>query len=260
MMTFKIFGKEFIILLGAGFLLLAACSAPATLGEPAASEPTQAAAAPSGGRTATSAPSFLPESTSPAAVEPTQAPAVQPAILEPRHLTLEWPAKIKVGDSDVIRLSLEADEAGNITPTAQIAGHELHGETVFVPDLYDTHNVMAEARLDMAGLEIKPTEDIAEPLRPGSPVYFSWSVRASDVGTYRGTVWLHLRFIPLDGGPDTQKVLSAQLLEIHAVNFLGLGGTPARLLGGLGTLVGSVLGLDNLIPWVWKRVKRKSND
>lgn len=256
MLAFKFSRSILAIILSAGLLLLAACSAAATPGESEAM-PGEAAA-PSGGEPAAAEPTFMAEPTSVVVPEPTQVPAAQPAILEPRLLTLEWPDKIKVGDSDVIRLALEADDAGNITPTAQIAGHQVQGQTVFIPDLYDTHNVMAEARLDMAGLEIKPTQDIAEPLRPGSPVYFSWSVKAANVGTYRGTVWLHLHFIPLDGGQDSRMVLSAQLLNIEAVNFLGLGGTPARILGGLGTLVGSVLGLDNILSWLWRRIRRKS--
>ncbi len=184
---------------------------------------------------------------------PTQAPA----ILEARRLNLEWPPTIRVGDSDVIRLTLEVDDQGNLTPTAQIEGHETRGETVFIPDLYDTHNVLAEARLDMSGMQVTPEGEVSEPLAPGQSVSFFWSVRPVDVGTYRGTIWMHLRFIPLDGSAESRKPLTAQLVEVRAVNFLGLGGLAARLLGVLGTLVGSVLGLDNIIPWVIKRFRRK---
>jgi len=181
-----------------------------------------------------------------------------PAIQEARHLSLEWPPTIRVGDSDVIRLTLEVDAQGRLTPTAQIEGHETHGETVFIPNLYDTHNVLAEARMDMAGVQVTPDGDVSEPLLPGQSVTFFWSVRPQDVGTYRGTIWVHLRFIPHDGGPESRRPLTAQLVEIQAVDFLGLGGIAARLVGGLGTLVGSVLGLDNLIPWVWKRLRKKN--
>ena len=199
----------------------------------------------------------LPTATS---AESTQAPVATqpPAIQEARHLSLEWPPTIRVGDSDVIRLTLEVDAQGRLTPTAQIEGHETHGETVFIPNLYDTHNVLAEARMDMAGVQVTPDGDVSEPLLPGQSVTFFWSVRPQDVGTYRGTIWVHLRFIPHDGSPESRRPLTAQLVEIQAVDFLGLGGIAARLVGGLGTLVGSVLGLDNLIPWVWKRLRKKN--
>jgi hypothetical protein len=39
--------------------------------------------------------------------------------------------------------------------------------------------------------------------------------------------------------------------------LLGLSGAPARLLGGVGALLGSVFGLDNVVPWVWKKFKKK---
>lgn len=187
----------------------------------------------------------------------TSVPTVQPAILEARRLTLEWPGVIRVGDGDIVRLVLDVDSEGNLTPTAQIAGNEIVGETVFVPNLYDTHNVLAESRLDMAGMQVVPSGDVSEPLRPGQSVIFYWSVRPEEAGTYRGIVWLHLRFIPLGGGVESRRPFSAQLIEIRAANFLGLGGNAARVLGGVGTVVGSVTGLDNVLPWLWKRLKRR---
>ncbi|MGA7605567.1 MAG: hypothetical protein WCA79_06555, partial [Anaerolineales bacterium] len=52
--------------------------------------------------------------------EPTESP--RPAIPESRRLTLEYPPSIRVGDSDVIRLTLELDTLGNVTPTAEVRG------------------------------------------------------------------------------------------------------------------------------------------
>ena len=182
---------------------------------------------------------------------PTAKP-VQPAILEARRLTLEWPPKIRAGDSDRIYLTLDVDAQGNLTPTVWEQGHKTSGETVYVPDLYDTHDVIAEARLDMAGVEVSPQGSIDEPMRPGKAVTFTWSVSPQKVGTYKGTIWLHLRFLPHDGGAETRMPLSVQLVEIQAANFLGLSGSAARLFGGVGVLLGSILGLDNLLSWFWK--------
>jgi hypothetical protein len=198
----------------------------------------------------------------PTSAESTQAPLVTqpPAIQEARRITLEWPPTIRVGDSDVIRLTLEVDAQGNLTPTAQIKGHETRGETVSIPDLYDTHNVMAEARLDMAGLQVTPEGDVGEPLLPGQSVTFFWSVRPQEVGTYRGTIWVHLRFIPLAGGQELRRPLTAQLVDVQAVNLLGLGGNAARWLGGMGTLVGSFFSLENLLPWIVSKFRKKRNE
>jgi hypothetical protein len=192
-------------------------------------------------------------------VASTPAPVVtqSPAIQEARRITLEWPPTIRVGDSDVIRLTIEVDAQGNLTPTAQIEGHETRGETVLIPNLYDTHNVMAEARLDMAGMQVTPEGEVGEPLLPGQSVTFYWSVRPQEVGAYRGTVWVHLRFIPRAGGEELRSPLTAQLVEVQAVNLLGLGGNTARWLGGLGTLAGSFFSLENLLPWVVGLLRKK---
>ena len=82
-----------------------------------------------------------------------EAPQIAPAIPERRRIILEFPPKIRAGDSDVIRLSLEMDRLGNLTPTAEVAGNKVTGGTVEIPNLYETHHVTAEARLDMAGAD-----------------------------------------------------------------------------------------------------------
>jgi hypothetical protein len=184
---------------------------------------------------------------------PTQGEIGQaPGIREARMLSLEWPPKIRAGDSDVIRLTLEVDDLGNMTPTAEIAGHESRGEIVFIPNIYETHHVIASARLDIAGLQIIPNDLIEQPLLPGESIDYYWSVMTDRIGTFRGTVWLYLRFLPLDGGEETQKPLTAQVIEIKSVNLLGLGGTPARLLGSLGIVVSGLLGMDDILSLLKK--------
>ena len=41
-----------------------------------------------------------------------------PGIPERRLLVLEWPEKIRQGDSDIVRLTLQMDEQGQLTATA----------------------------------------------------------------------------------------------------------------------------------------------
>jgi hypothetical protein len=215
------------------------------------------------GAKATQAPGTPPDTTAlitPTALLATQAVAQatpQAAIPEERLLVLEWPAKMRLGDAEIIRLSLEMNAQGQLTPTVLAGGNGIEVEPVQIPNLYATHHVVAEARLDLAGVEYTPSGDVSEALSPGRPVTFIWSVRPEEIGVYRGTVWLHLRFAPLDGGPESRSVLSAQLIEIEVVNFLGLGGTAARIFGSVGVVVGSVLGLDNVLSWLWKLVSQR---
>ena len=202
-------------------------------------------------------PSATAEVVPPPSIPALSAPA--PAILESRRLTLEYPPKIRTGDSDVIRLTLEVDTLGNLTPTAEVQGNLVTGQTVQIPNLYDTHNVIAEARLDLAGPEVRPSEVISEPLLPGQSVTFYWSVRPTDSGTYRGTAWLHLRFIDKVTGEESEKAIAAQPVQIEATSLFGLTGNIARAAGGVGTVVGGVLGfpfIDDVLKWLWSRLRR----
>jgi len=184
-----------------------------------------------------------------------------PALPERRRLTLEFPPQIRAGDSDLVRLTLEVDDLGNLTPTAEISGNVITGQVVEIPNLYETHNVIAETRFDIAGMEIKPADVVSEPLSPGSSVTFYWSIRPPEVGVYQGTIWLHLRFVDKSSGAESRKAVSAQLLEIEVVNFLGLSGDLARTTGVVGSIVGTVIGfpfLEDILKFVFKK-RNKQN-
>ncbi len=180
----------------------------------------------------------------------------QPAMPERRRLTLEFPPEIRAGDSDVIRLTLEVDDLGNVTPTAEVSGHEVTGKVIEIPNVYETHRVIAEARFDMAGMEVRPADLISEPLTQGTSATFFWSIRPQAVGDYRGTIWLYLRFVDKSSGAESQKTVSAQIVEIEAVNFLGLSGSFARTMGVVGSIAGTVIGfpfLEDIIKFLFKK-------
>jgi hypothetical protein len=184
--------------------------------------------------------------------------APPPAIPESRRLTLEYPPKIRTGDSDVVRLTLEVDSLDNLTPTAEVQGNIIAGQVVQIPNLYDSHFVVAEARLDLAGPEVRPTDAISEPLLQGQSVTFFWSVRPITDGSFRGTVWLFLRFKDKLTGEETRKAISAQTIQIESTKFLGLDGSIARTAGGLGSVIGAILGfpfVDDVFKWLFNRIR-----
>ncbi len=198
------------------------------------------------------------EETAPPSVLPL--PTQLPAIPERRRLTLEFPPQIRAGDSDVVRLTLEVDDLGNIVPTAEIEGNVVTGEVVEIPNLYETHKVIAEARFDIAGMQISPTEIISQTLSQGQSVTFYWSIRPQNVGTYRGTIWFYLRFVDKVSGEESQKAVSAQLVEIEAVSLLGLPANVVRTFGGVGSVVGAVVGfpfIEDIVQFIFRRRKSR---
>jgi hypothetical protein len=202
----------------------------------------------------------VPISTEPAVVGTSQPTQIVPAIPETRRLTLEFPSKMRAGvEGDIVRLTLEVDDLGNITPTAQIDGNVVVGEKIEIPDLYETHNVTAEARLDLAGMQIQPADAIYEPLKRGQSAKFFWSIRPQEVGIYRGTVWLHLNFADKSTGEQSRIAVSAQTVEIEAVDFFGLSVNLVRTSGVVGSIVGGVVGfpfIEQIIKFLFRRKKR----
>ena len=179
-----------------------------------------------------------------------------PALPERRRLTVEFPAQMRAGDSDLVRLTLEVDDLGNVTPTAQIGGNVITGQVVEIPNLYESHNVIAETRFDIAGMEVRPAELVSEPLSPGSSVTFYWSIRPPDAGIYRGTIWLYLRFVDKLSDGESRKTISAQIVEIEATNLFGLSGNLARTTGVVGSVVGTLISfpfLEGIIKFIFKK-------
>ncbi len=227
-------------------LLLAAC-APAA----APSAPGTETAPP-----VAEEPSELPETPTPAA----QASPAPAQLLERRQLVWEWPDRLREGDADVVDLRLKMDEQGTLTPTAQVGGHAVEGQGVEIPNLYDTHNLVVEARLDLVGFEMTPQGEVKEPLRPGEEVVFRWTVRCKEAGNYRGTLWVALNLVPKAGGETVRQVLLAAPVDIEVRSVWGLPAQTVRILGGIGTAVSTVLGipfLEQALGWVWKRTRKK---
>lgn len=182
------------------------------------------------------------------------------AINEKRLLILEWPESIRVGESDLLLLTLEVDQKGVLTPTVQIAGHAVSGTPVELPNLYETHNLVVETRLDMAGPDISPQGTISEALRPGQKAQFAWSIHPNETGNYRGMLWLYLNIAPKSGGEIDRRTLLARQVEIEAVNVLGLPAKVVRWTGILGTVTSTILGIPFLqdgLLWIWRRFEKK---
>jgi hypothetical protein len=242
-----IFSPRHISLLVATFALLLGILACGGGAAPAATELPAATEAPAAVQSTATSPD----------TSPTEIPETpQPALPERRYLTLEFPPKVRAGDSDVVRLTLEVDDKGNIVPTAQIEGNVVKGQAIEIPNLYETHHVIAEARFDIAGVEVKPSELISEPLTQGTSATFYWSIRPTDVGKYRGTIWLYLRFVNKATGEESRNTVSAQIVDIEATNFLGLSANLARSTGVVGSVLGTIIGfpfLEDIVKLFFKK-------
>jgi hypothetical protein len=253
-------------------LIVSSCAAPAAMDiqeEAAAAPPqqevqfTEAAALPLETPTVVLEPTIetiLPTAGI-AAIEPTPAAMVHH---ENRLIEIEWPAQMRVGDSDIIRLSLVMDEQGQITPTAIIEGHEVMGEPVKIPNLYETHNLVAEARLDLLGIESLPQGTVSEPLSPGKTVNFYWNIQSHTAGVFRGTLWLHVNIVPRNDDGQIEKVaLLAKPIEIESTTILGMSSQIARIFSLSGSLLSTIIGfpfLESILKFLWKMLRKNEKN
>ncbi len=173
-------------------------------------------------------------------------PAV-PTLLEFRRMSLEWPANVRIGDMATIRLVYEPINSEII----------VEKPPVNLSDAYADYNVMVEGKFEVAGLLVDPANPRRESLPKGETVTYQWKVRAQAAGHFAGTIWLSLRFLPLDGSPASQVPVYVHDVDIRATSLFGLSGPAARAVGGLGFVGGIGLSFDRLIYWVEKRYAKK---
>jgi hypothetical protein len=184
-----------------------------------------------------------------------------PGLQERRLLTIEAPRFIRVGDADQVRLTFEVDSEGNLKPSPEVDGIPGVGEIIDIPDLYDTHNLVLEVRLDLAGMQVAPQAAISEPVRRGQALTFYWSLSPNQVGMYRGSLWVYLNLVPKGGGEIDRRALVAHRLDIEARSVLGLPANIARWGGAAGMLLGLVFSMpfiEDLLRKVWQWLRKKS--
>jgi len=145
------------------------------------------------------------------------APLAQPG------LTLAYPARLRAG------------EVGNLSLTLEVPAGVLE-------QIFETHNVLAEARLELPGVQVKPNETVSETLRPGQQAVFFWNILSEEAGSFEGQVWFYLRFVPKAGGPETRQALSVQRISLEVETLFGLKAATAGWLGALGLVLSAGLG------------------
>ena len=178
---------------------------------------------------------------SPAATSPglsTPSPLVELRVVE-----LEWPTRIRLGESDVLRLALVPSVDG-YTAQADFTEHPLETQQVKIqrPPGYRLSGL---ARLDGPGFEISPAGEQLRLVPPNETVTWRWSLSPRASGRQRLSISLLLRWEPEDGQTGSVRESSAfgRALEIQVSSFLGLGKPQAGLLGLLAALLGGGIGL-----------------
>ncbi len=178
------------------------------------------------------------QSISPAEMQlPTNMQAATPTILDTRQVVLDWPTSMRIGDEEVIILVFEPvlNDALSSNPQGRFS------------DVYNNYNIMAEARFEVAGINVNPANPTRESMPSGHVAKFNWQINVEQAGSYHGNVWLSLRFLPLDGTPASQEPIFVREVDIHAVSLFGLNAPLVRVLGGVGIILSVLIIFDDMI-------------
>lgn len=231
---------RFLILFPLCAALLAAC-APAMAPTPAAEE--QATQNPAAEEPAAEEPAAEPEvETRPPPVEqPTAAPVIEPTqapLVEDRLVELEWPSRLRMGESDVIRLALVPSKDGYVAK-AEFPEHDLQTQSVPVPRP-NGYALYAVARLDGVGFEIAPGGDQERFVPPGEEVAWRWTLSPRAPGQQRLSIQLRLRWVPAAGMPGSarESLAYGRGIDVRVASFLGMSRAQAAFTGVIGTLLG----------------------
>lgn len=228
-----------------GLALIVACSPAAT----SAPQPTEAPST-----SATSAPAATQEllPTVPAqetsagaastATPPPIGPTLTPIVVEGRVIELEWPMRLRLGDSDSVRLTLVATQEGYVI-TQEFPDNEVLTQTVNVarPAGYELFGV---ARLESVGFAIAPAAEQVTRLPVGETVTWRWTLTPRTAGQQRLTVNLFLRW---EGPEIRESQIYSRALTLQVMSFLGLTTGQSMWLGVLGLMVGSGLSVAALL-------------
>lgn len=190
--------------------------------------------------------------TTPTGQIPQETPLATPtAIVERRSIEVEWPPDMRLGDSDIIRLSL-IPTSGGYTPQLEFEDHELEVEAEEIPYI-SGFDAFAIARMDAVGFEFSPEGDQERRIMPGQILNWRWSISPQNPGTHRLSLQMRIRWVPIDNGRIKELPLWDRGFEINVNAPFGVSASQARILGMLGILIGGTM----VLPLAQFAVKRR---
>jgi hypothetical protein len=174
---------------------------------------------------------------------PTKVPIVvtPTPIVEERFIEVEWPPNMRLGDSDIVRLSLIPAESGYL-PQVEFEDHELDVDPAEIP-FRSGFEAFAIARLNAVGLNFSPSGDQAQRILQAQTLNWRWSISPDNAGRHRLSIQLSIRWEPLGEGRVEEVNIWDTGIELQVSKPLGIGAPQARMLGAVGILVGGAMAL-----------------
>lgn len=181
-------------------------------------------------------------------------------VFEERRVELEWPARIRLGDSDTVRLELIPNSEG-YTVTSEFPEHKIESHELTIKRL-GGYQLSAIASLDGAGFDISPRGEREQVLDLQEAVGWHWSISPSSPGQQRLIVTLGLHWVPAQtmAGPERHQTIYSRGMDVQVSSFFGLTRQQTMTGGMAGLIFGagiSLFSLASLVQPVRKVLKRR---
>lgn len=177
-----------------------------------------------------------------------------PYMMASRQVVLEQPISMRIGETELISLVFEP----------VLTQPSSSSQLMEITYIYDRYNIMAEARYEVAGITLFPANPTRELMPAGQTVKFKWHISTHDSGSYKGTIWLSLRFLPLDGSQAIQIPIYIRDMTIQTTSLFGMNEAIAYFAGGTGIVLAGVLVLGDVIRlmrlWMRKKISKSTKD
>lgn len=173
----------------------------------------------------------------------TPPPAAAVSAIESRLVELEYPQQMRLGDSDIIRLSIMPTQEG-YTLTLEFPEHTALTRTVDVRR-HPGYDLSVVARLDGVGFDLSPQGEQINALPPGEEVTWRWTLTPRAAGQQRASVSLILRWTPQAGtaGSVRESLIYSKGININVTALLGMTTAQAAANGFVGLLLGGGMGM-----------------
>ncbi len=152
---------------------------------------------------------------------------------------LEWPPRMRLGDSDLVRISLIPSQAG-YTVTTEFEGNQVVTQSVQVKRPAGTE-VSVIGNLQGVGFAIEPAVEQRIALPEGEPATLRWSISPKQAGQQRLTLSLLFEWAQAGAAVASSQAYSRGM-NVQVESIMGMSTTQASTLGVMGVALGLGLG------------------
>ena len=162
------------------------------------------------------------------------------------QLNLTWPSQIRKSDIGILRLEFDSAEMGTDGSTSMESEKSRFGDNHQF-SLTSSDNTLLETRVELPGVQIRPGEELIQPLRVGEKLSFNWQITNNESGEVDGELWIYLKTLSEDRGDVHRVPISILNFRTQSITLFGMTGRMARIIGIIGISFALIMWRDIIV-------------